>query len=181
MIFPGASAVYDVATGQERGTVPPGAVAFGPGDNSIAVAKDGRVRILDLRSGATLNTLPVPLKEREWHLAWSPDGRWMAFLGHESLEVLDLSTGRSAMTAAGLPNYFPEGVFKPDSDELWTYGGDLIEVWQVTTGKKLRSRTLPDALIYSLAITREENVMLAGIPASGPKSTLPVQVWEFAD
>ena len=171
--------VLDVFTGEDRGKVPAGFLAFGPQDDSVAVAKGGEVQIVELSSEAVLATIRNPIGDQEWRLAWSPDGRWMAFLGREAIEVVDVSTGKSAMSVAGLPNCSPEGVFKPNSDELWTWSKDQIEVWQVSTGKKVRSRTLPDTLIYSLVITREGRVVLAGTSSSAPPSSLPVKVWVF--
>lgn len=173
--------VFDILSGEEGGKVPSGVLAFGPKGDSMAVLKGDRVQILEPGSEAVVAEVRIPIQDPEWRLAWSPDGRWMAFLGRESLEVVDISTGKSVMGVTGLPNRSPEGVFKPNSDELWTWSGDLIEVWQVSTGKKVRSRLLPDTLIHSLAITREGRVVLAGTLPSAPRSKLPVHVWTLLD
>lgn len=173
--------VIDVLTGDEDGKVPSGIVAFGPQGDSVAVVKDDRVQILESGSHAVLVEIRIPTRDPEWRLAWSPGGRWMAFIGRESLDVVDISTGKSVMSVTGLPSRFPEGVFKPNSDELWTWSRDLIEVWKVTTGKIVRSHTLPDTQLHSLVITREGRVVLAGTSPSAPPSPLPVRVWTLVE
>jgi hypothetical protein len=172
--------VFDVLTGEGDGKVPSGIVAFGPEGDSVAVVREGRLQILESGSQAVLAEIRIPIQDPEWRLAWSPGGRWMAFIGR-ALNVVDISSGKSVMSVAGQPNRFPEGVFKPSSDELWTWSNDLIEVWKVTTGKKVRSHVLPDTLIHSLVITREGRVVLAGTSPSAPKSNLPVHVWTLVE
>jgi WD40 repeat protein len=90
--------VWSRTAGTER-RVPvnrPSAVALSPDGGRLAMSAGGQVELVDLASGVIRQVAPAP---RDPHLAFSPDGRWLA-IGPAPLALLEVESGAVRFDAA---------------------------------------------------------------------------------
>jgi WD40 repeat protein len=99
------------------------AVAFSPDGTKLATADfDGFVRIWDWRAGEeTPEQIGAPIDVSELDAAgvdWSPDGRYLATTGGETLRLYDVETRRQIGSSVPISRWFPYVHFTPDGREV---------------------------------------------------------------
>jgi len=140
--------VYDFTSGQARQlTVGPGTDVrpqFAPDDRSLAFLRDGReLRVVDLKGGgerlvATARIDALPPLDTSRPFAWSPDGRWIAFLSSDdrlfrNASVVEVAAaGPQAFPVGFLANTNADGVtWSPDGSSLFFDSSQRTEAGQV--------------------------------------------------
>lgn len=125
-------------------------IVFTPdGQRLISASDDKTIRVWDLKSGRTIQTLRGDIGEGEagkiYALAISPDGRWLAAGGRTGLpgmpnhpiRIYDLSTGQLATLLDGHVEPVLSLAFSPDGTMLASGGmDDRAVVWNITGGRR---------------------------------------------
>jgi WD40 repeat protein len=127
-------------------------LAYSPDSSLLALGMDLRptgpavVRLVDVATGKTRRTLTGPHSSPA-SLAFSPDGRLLAALWKDrSITLWEVSSGqlRHRLRGAGagpqIPNIFRDRIrvgFSSDGKEV-LMGSDVLQVWDVQTGRELR-------------------------------------------
>lgn len=144
---------------------------FSPDGQRLAAKDETRIRVFDLTSGQVLQQFEAHAYYVS-HLAFSPDGRWLASSGHEHrVKIWDLGTGRTLhqLQAASLDSVF---AFGPDGRTLAVgANGSHIQMWDLTSGKENPSDVQPR---YTAAAFRPDGKSLLLGTANGL-----VQVWDL--
>ena len=120
---------YDSITGEAReyavgGAATSGALAWSPDESRIAFGADP-VRVLDIGTGK-VTTLPLRLPAGAATTpTWSPDGQWVAAVADDSLQAVQVESGRErtvalesdgASAAAGGEGGFTEADWSTDGE-----------------------------------------------------------------
>jgi WD40 repeat protein len=140
------------------------------GDDSIQVwnALTGQ-RIYDFESNQRCNH----------NVAWSPDGKTLAYLNCDQVRVVNPFTGQLLKTHTGPHDSFGLSAlaWSPDGKYLVS-AGDHIEVWSVATGRTYYTFTKNASPIYRLAWS-PDGKYLASANFTIPPFTVPltIQVW----
>jgi WD40 repeat protein/serine/threonine protein kinase len=121
-------------------------------------------------------------------LAWSRDGRRLAFATFDRrVEIWDASSGAKLLTLAGhpkdagQPGYFPVLLaWSPDDKQLLSSGDAETKVWDVASGRELR--TFPrQALGCSPDFTRfSDNLFVYDIASGHPRFNFESSVFSLA-
>lgn len=103
-------------------------IAFSPDESILATGwRNGRVSLLDIRSGQTVRTLQTD--DILWDIAFSPDGNLLAVDTSNGVEFWDVKQGRRLYL---VDMFAPCMAFSPDGTIFATYGmGDRIRLWSV--------------------------------------------------
>lgn len=128
----GEVTVFDGETGAVRWTRAVcaegmSALAFGPGDVLAVGAMDGTARLLAGDDGRELAALP---HGKQWveHVAWSPDGKWLATAAGRAMRLWTakgepwMETPAQESTVAGVS-------WRGDGSEVATAGYGGVRVW----------------------------------------------------
>jgi WD40 repeat protein len=114
------------------------AIAFGPHGKLAVACRDEGVRVYDLARGRWMHqpALPGSREASYADLAFSPDGRRLAGVSREQVQLWDLSTGQAVLTLRGAPprpsdNAFnPRVAWSPDGRRLAATNWDVsVSVW----------------------------------------------------
>lgn len=149
--------VWDEA-GKERFAVPAGiggtsALAFSPDGNYVVAASyDTNVRAWSARNGE-LQRLIEELTVSMFAMTFSPDGKTLAAAGADNIIYLfDAKTWKVQRKIEGQPEMISAMAFSDDGKLLLTGGFNVLTqqrpvsliLWDVATGKKLRSMAAPN-------------------------------------
>ena len=141
-------------------------IAIMQGDFSV---KGKRVQILNADTGAVIHTIstdiPPPTPPS---LAWSPDGKALAFSTWRTITVVDAATGKivhtlnddSASAGSGM-------VFSNDGTKLYTRSSNkrVVVEWDLTAGKLLRMLgTGPPFQSFPVEVSRNQAMSLSVSP-----------------
>ena len=140
--------VWDTATGQALRTLRLGGKPSGGTDfRGLAYSADGKrlaaaaetetVKVWDAATGQELHDF----HERAASVAFSPDGRRLAWAGGKGLKVCDVVTGRETYAVTGS---FYVVLFSPDGSRLIALGSEGVKFLDAATGNEvvaLRQRT----------------------------------------
>lgn len=157
------------------------AAAFSPDGKSEALARFGRIELKEAGSDKVTTTLALAgMKINAIH--FSADGtRLVAASGITGLKgeatIWDLKTGE-ILTAIGADNHRDilfDAEFSPDGTLLATAGYDqIIHLWEIASGKLLRSFPSHNGAIYDLAFSPDGAVLAS---ASGDGTC---KIWQVA-
>lgn len=195
-------ALLDVASGKivrelssEQSGCSPSAVAFSPDGRIVAAASAVHSLVLwDTATGKILHQLPsnhyARLPGGITSLAFSPDGRRLAFGEDHCLQVWDLGTWREVHPVEGHADRICRVSFSRDSKTLTTAAdeADALQEWDAATGKKLRTlwkkhligmhgfHLSPDHSLLTLTETEEKSLLLLSRNTTTGKETRRVTV-----
>ncbi|NIM92139.1 MAG: TIR domain-containing protein [Anaerolineales bacterium] len=136
-------------------------IAFSPDNRTLASsAEDGSIRFWDAVSGQALGNPITDLEADQQNLVFSPDGRILASIGRgihlwdvekrmqvgETLSV----NGSVAVTLA----FSPDGSMLASGD-----GNGFLALWDVATGRTIKSIQAHEGYVFSLAFSPDGNAL----------------------
>jgi WD40 repeat protein/serine/threonine protein kinase len=145
-----------------------------PASLSCALSPDGKlaaasgigsaiVRLWDVTSGRELPSLG---DAGRWGgvVAFSPDGKRLAFGGMRGVNIWDVATGKSLATYRGASEFILGAAFSPDGKRLATASPlGLVELWDTATGQKVRTIKGHAGGVWSVAFSPDgEHLASAG-------------------
>jgi len=163
----GGSVRLDLATGMLTRQEIPGDWV-GPGGQRLELGADG----VSLRGadGRVLASYPVMSFLDEPAVAWSRDGRWVAFAVDRDFYVVDAATGRAVLHQSERETALTEQAFAPDGSALAVAQGRAVVRIDVPSGHRttlLRTGDLPGVAWSArgqIAITRDRRISVVGVP-----------------
>ena len=101
---------------------------------------------------------PIPVQDVAYHLAWSPDDRWLAASGTSGLYLLDTQT------------YKQKAFFSDAKNAEITFGsrlmaatdGETIQVWDLSDDRPLFIQHAAPINFQSVAISRDDKLLVTG-------------------
>jgi WD40 repeat protein len=137
-----------------------GALSWSPdGELFASVGGDDTLRLHDRRGGA-LNVLPVVTGGNRPPLAFSPDGRRLAWGGEGGAGVLDLGSGEAHDLV--VPARVWSLAFSPDGATLALGSGDAtVRLWSLSSGQVTIGRGHDD-YVASLAFSPDGRTLVSG-------------------
>lgn len=110
-----------------------------------AGSDDGRLTVIDPRTGATLRTIRTIGAQTLHHLAFSRDGRWLAAAGaYERTAIIHAASGR-VRTRFRHARFVETLAFNPQDDLLAVAGGDTPQILTYDAPSGRRRRRFGDA------------------------------------
>ena len=166
-------------------------VAFHPDGRLIAAAAGlGIVKVWDRENGAEIASLrhfvvvpaagPRPIRVSRgvvvWGLAFSPDGKHLATVGGETVQLWDTTGWQNARTfSADGAEHLMCLAFAPGGQVLAAGGADnVIRLWSVSDGKLLRTLAGHTDSVRGLAFSRD------GKHLASASDDRTAQVWDAA-
>jgi WD40 repeat protein len=158
---------------------PVGSVAFSPKGNVLAAGGYKEVRLLDPRTGKTLERLHGAAGLVR-SIAFSPDGKWLAAGGGlcqqwGEIQLWDVEASRLLSTIRGHRDCIYSVAFSPDGKWLASGSYDkLIKLWNPVTGKLVR--TLKDHIdaVFAVAFSPDGKWLASGSQDNS------VKIWNVA-
>jgi len=181
----GTIKLWDVATGRELrtfvhpGHVPTRSIAFHPGGKIVVSGhEDGTIQLWDAATGKKLREFAGHSSSVD-SIAFSPDGRLFASGSVDlTLKLWDVSACTKACKALHtlVPGYAGSQsiAFSPDSKLIASSQGKTIKLWNVTTGKQLRTFAGQVSELNSIVFS-PLGKLLASVNDDGT-----VKLWEVA-
>lgn len=114
-------------------------IRFSPNGELLAASSEDGIRVWNLATGKILHHFT----ERDvspWGLAFSPDGKTLAFLGdNQTIAVSEVATGKILRRWGRPDQYVRSLAYSPDGKSIITHGdpGKNIRVWDSASGKEL--------------------------------------------
>jgi WD40 repeat protein len=131
------------------------------GKTLVVAAGDGKIRFVDMASGAVQKTL-TGHTNMIYKAIFSPDEKLLASSGRDrTARIWDVATGRELKQLSGFRCSVKAVGFSPDGTKLAASGNDgMLKLWDVKTGTELKSLVHLnsadiDMAAYSLAFSRD--------------------------
>jgi WD40-like Beta Propeller Repeat len=168
LVMGGGSVRLDLATGTLTPQAAP-ADFTGPGGQRLELG----LGKLSLRApdGHVLASYEAPIWLDGGAVAWSPDGRWVAFTVRFDFYVLDATTGKAVLHQKNRETVLTPQAFAPDGSALVVAQKRGVVRIDLPSGRRttlLRSGGLPGTAWSSrgqIAITRERRISVFGLPS----------------
>jgi WD40 repeat protein len=156
-----------------------GSVHFHQGSDKVTYrARDGSLRRVDLATRK--DSLLVASHPAAAHVAFSPDGRHFAMVEGDApgkmflRDVADMNTVRELDVASYWPD--PRLIFSGDGRRLLSSDDQTVHLWDVATGKLLRTEACPGG-VTALGASPSGRLIAAG--SRDPKPA--VRVWTLKE
>ncbi len=157
-------------------------VAFSPDGTVLASGgKTGDLKLWDVATGKEIATLHAPNQDLIWHLAFSPDGKYLAVAeGHKDgipkthpVTVWDVSARQIAASFSGHTNDVRSIAFSPDGNILASGSSDgTIKLWDMQARQEIT--TLKGHAVGTVAFSADGKRLVS----SG--SDKAVKIWDVA-
>jgi WD40 repeat protein/tRNA A-37 threonylcarbamoyl transferase component Bud32 len=183
---PGEVKIWNVSDGRElfslpRQKYPVWDLAFTPDGDRLAVASAGvdargrvlptEVQVWDLAARREILCLHGQAAVAS-AVAFSPDGRRLAYTDDRAVQVCNAGTGQGILTLSGHANLVSGVAFSPKGERLATGSVDgTVAVWEAASGKRLLTLRHTDRIL-NVAFSRDGRHLAA---AAGDRV---VQVWD---
>jgi WD40 repeat protein len=131
--------------------------SLAPGGQAFALFDANLVRVYDTFEGKEIQTLSGH-NGLIHDSGWSRDGRFIATAGYDAaVHVWDVSTGKSILRLHPHSGYACSVAFSGDGKWLATGGSEdgQIKIFEIASGRQLRSIQTQDISIYAMAFTPE--------------------------
>jgi WD40 repeat protein len=139
----------------------------------VTISHDQTIKFWDLKTGRATRTLPFEAKWPLFGAGLSPDGNTLATRNRDdTITLRDMATSRAIQKLE--PGRFRPAAFSPDSSTLATGHEDGVTLWEVRTGRKLRTFLGPGQGWRALAFSPDGEQLAAGSYGG------PVTIWEVA-
>jgi eukaryotic-like serine/threonine-protein kinase len=142
-------------------------------DGALLASADakGGTTLWDAATGAAIRRLGPP--SRFLALAFSPDGRFLAVGGEQSVELFQAATGRPVRALHGHTRGVYALAFSPDGERLVSAAGDqTMRLWDVESGQELLALRALVGAGHRVAFSRGGRRIVA--------ASIDVTVWEAA-
>jgi WD40 repeat protein/transcriptional regulator with XRE-family HTH domain len=137
-------------------------VAYNPNGTQLAtIGWDGTVRVWDAVTGEQIRLIKLEGKYGVGfaivgNVAYSPDGRWLAYNDLNTTRIIDATSGTEVMS---LEPYQNEGfglVFSADGTRMADSGDNEFSIYDTATGRTLiRFAALPDIGVQAMALNSD--------------------------
>jgi RNA polymerase sigma factor (sigma-70 family) len=159
--------LLDAASGKEVrqiGSERISAVAFAPDGKTFAGAQlTGGVTLWETATGNVVARHKGDDSSHTWTLAFSPDGRRLAWAEGRRRVLLDVRADRKVDQDGGHGGDVCAVAFAPDGQVLATSGHDrVIRLWDVATGKPVRAWAGHKVAVTSLAFSPDGRLLASG-------------------
>ena len=138
-------------------------VVFSPDGQTLASVSRGTVRLWDVNTGRTRQTLG---EHTDWDwvdsVVFSPDGQTLAG-GSSDIRLWDVNTGRTLQTLRGHTGGVRSVVFSPGGQTLASGSSDnTVRLWDVNTGRTLQTLRGHTHWVYSVVFSPDGQTLASG-------------------
>ncbi len=166
---------WDTVTGEQKTTftgLPAniGGISFRPdGKTIVSVTGSGEICIADRITGKPQKTFAVPTTDPVFSIAFSPDGKMVAFGSNGNIYLSDLNTGELKWTLPAHQEEVERIVFSPDGRTLASssYIDETVRIWDVHTGEHKRTLTGHTGDIAGLAFSPDSKTLASSGSGDG--------------
>ncbi|NCR59131.1 MAG: protein kinase [Microcystis aeruginosa LL13-06] len=186
--------IWEVATGKKLRTLTGHSdsvesVVYSPDGRYLASGSwDNTIKIWEVATGKKLRTF-TGHSNWVWSVVYSPDGRYLASgSSDKTIKIWEVATGKELRTLTGhsdsvwsvvlrtlTGHSVYSVVYSPNGHYLASGNGDkTIKIWEVATGKHLRTLTGHYGEVYSVVYSPDGRYLASG---SGDNT---IKIWEVA-
>lgn len=176
--------LWEVSTGKERRQfqghdAPIERMALSPDGKALASScLGGTLRLWDTDTGKQIRSLPIDPGARIGAMAFTPDGKHLAFVNHfaKGIQLVDVAEGKVTRTFQGHKDNIRSLVFSADGATLLSGSADrTIRAWDVASGEERRSYGDAKAEVSCLALAPDGKTLTYGTYPDGM-----VHIWDIA-
>ena len=106
-------------------------IAVSPNKEIVALASNSGIVFLDVNTGGLVKELGINYAKS---IAFSPDGKYIAFTYQKSIQIVDLYTDDIIMKDEEQNECYAV-TFSPSNEEIAFYSGSQLKTWNFKTGK----------------------------------------------